>query len=182
MKRHAGVLALAFALLAGLGVVTALAPGARTLTTLEVEPTAQLPVSGGERLARAVRYSAPFTLGRRSTVRVALEGDHGGVLLSLVDEEEQVREIAVKPGAGVEATRFGAVEAGTHRLRVVAEPPRPPARPGPLWVRVSTGGRPWGLFGLAALLVLVPPLALALRSGRRRRLTGHRRDDAPRNG
>ncbi|MAQ15715.1 MAG: hypothetical protein CMN30_13090 [Sandaracinus sp.] len=161
--------ALAGALLLALLAVTFALPPARALTTVEASPGGA-GVDGGERLARAVRYSAPFRLARASAVRVHVEGNHGGVLLSLVDDEDRVRELALDPGDA--ETAFAGVAPGSFRLRVLARPPER-GSPAPLRIQARTGGRPWALFAVAALLVLVPVGMSALR---RRRGDGGRRN------
>lgn len=165
MSREGGLLGLAAVLLALLAAITAAQPPARELTTL-VAPTSVAAGMGGEGLADAVRY-AELRVHHRGTVRVGVDGTHGGVLLSLVDGDDRVREVRLDAGETV--ARFGAVEAGRYAIRALAAPPDPPARSGAVTVRVTTGGRPWALFGAAALLVAAPPLVLRWRRRRARR-------------
>ncbi len=169
MTRERGLLALAAVLLTALAAITLAQPGARELTTLTA-PTSTAAGVGGEALAEAVRY-ADLRVHRRGTLRVGIGGAHGGVLLSLVDADDRVREVRVE--AGQSAARFGAVEPGRYALRTLAAPPEPPQRGDSVTIRVMTGGRPWALFGAAALLVGVPPVLLFWR---RRRAGG---DDGP---
>ena len=170
MSRERGARWLAAAFVLVLAGVTLAQPSSRELTSLRAPTSAAS--TGGERLARAVRY-ADVHLGSRATLRVAVEGDHGGVLLSLVDERDHVREVRVEPGDSV--ARFGAVDSGSYALRVLAAPPEPPATGGSITVRVATGGRPWALFALASLLVVTPPLVLAARK------RSMKRDEEPTN-
>ena len=159
MSRERGLLSLAALLTLALGAVTFAQPGARELTTLTA-PTGAAAGVGGERLARAVRY-AELQLPERSTLRVDIRGAHGGVLLSLVDDRDRVREVRVTEDEAV--GRFGAVEPGAYSLRVLAAPPEPPQSGDSVTLRVTTGGRPWALFAVAVLLILAPPLVLAAR-------------------
>lgn len=159
MSRERGLQAFAAVLLLALAAVTVAQPAARELATFTA-PTSVAAGVGGERLARAVRY-ADFRLGARSTLRVGVRGAHGGVLLSLVDRHDRVREVQIDPGDSV--ARFGAVEPGPYAIRALAAPPEPPATGDTVTIRAATGGRPWTLFGVAALLIVAPPLVLAAR-------------------
>lgn len=156
MTRERGLWLLAVVLLLGMAGVTLAQPSARVLTTF----TAPTQIAGRERLTHAVRYSS-FRLGARSTVQVGVRGDHGGVLVSLVDDRDRVREVRVAEGESV--ARFGAVEPGTYALRALAAPAEPPAATDSVTIRAATGGRPWTLFAAAALLILTPPLVVAAR-------------------
>ncbi len=159
MSRERGLLALAVVLLVVLAGLTLAQPPARELATFTA-PTEVSTGVGSERLARAVRY-ADLRLSSRGTVRVGVRGEHGGVLLSLVDADDRVREVHVEEGESV--AHFGAVDAGEYALRALAAPPEPPSSADTVTIRAATGGRPWTLFGAAALLVLAPPLVLAAR-------------------
>lgn len=170
MSRERGLLLLAVVLLALLAAITAAQPAARELATLTA-PTSAAAGVGGEGLADAVRY-ADLRMAERGTVRIAVEGSHGAVLLSLVDAGDRVREVRLEGGEDV--ARFGAVDPGAYALRALASPPDPPERSDAVTLRVSTGGRPWALLGVASLLVGLPPLALLWR---RRRTRGD--GDAP---
>jgi hypothetical protein len=169
VTRERGLLAVASVLLTVLAVITWARPPTRELTSLTA-PTSLAAAVGGERLAEAVRY-ADLRVNATGTLRVAVRGDHGGVLLSLVDADDQVREVQLEQGESI--ARFGAVEPGAYAIRALAAPPEPPATGDAVTIRVMTGGRPWALFGAAALLVGGPPIVLLWR---RRRTRG---DDEP---
>lgn len=159
MSRERGLLAVAAVLLVVAAAVTFAQPRARELARFTA-PTSAAAGAGGERLAEAVRY-AELSLGSRASVRVQVSGAHGGVLLSLVDDRDRVREVRLGPDESV--ARFGAVAPGRYALRALAAPAEPPRDGETLQIRVSTGGRPWALFGVTALLLLAPPIVVAAR-------------------
>ena len=163
MKAGALAALAAVLVLALLAVTARLAPS-RSLAHFSVRPVAP-GLEGDGRLAQSVRYSDEFALGRRTSIHVTVRGAHGGVLLSLVDADDSVREVALEPGEGRAA--FGSARPGAYRLRAVARPmptrPRQTAPSAPVEVLARSGGRPWGLLALAALLVLLPPLVVVWR-------------------
>lgn len=145
------VAAILLALLVGM----ALAADERELIAVELESTST-EWEGPESLADQVRYSEPFEAG--GVVRVELEGRDADVTVSLVDSEQQVREIAVWVHRR-ETASFGRVPDERYRLRVAARS----RDDHPLVVRALTGGFSPTLLAIAVLLLLAPPLGWTLR-------------------
>lgn len=144
----AGIL---IALLVGM----ALAAEEHELTTVELE-TASTEYEGPESLAEQVRYSEPFSAA--GGVRVEVEAKDAEVYVSLVDSEEQVRELSAWV-SDRETLSFGRVPEQSYRLRVAARS----RHDHPLRVRALTGGFSPTLLAIAVFLLLVPPLSWTLR-------------------
>lgn len=148
MKRSWQVAALLLAFLIG----SALASEERELVRVELEPSDAY--EGPESLAEHVRYSEPFDAG--GGVRVNVHARAADVLVSLVDEHDEVREARAWVDSR-ETLSFGRVPEGRYRLRLVAR------SSDLVHAHAVSGGFSPGLLALAVLLVLVPPLSWTLR-------------------
>lgn len=132
------------------------------LVTLEVTLASGSGALDDEALASEVTYSEPFVVSSPRTLVVAASSVEppGALLVSLVDEETGlVREAQLDTGA---RARFARVDSGRYVVRGVGSG-RGRAR-----LQVSSGGVPFELTALAALLVVAPAALGSLRRRRRR--------------
>jgi hypothetical protein len=174
------------ALLVALGAV-ALTLGGAPLEHARVE--VELGSAGAlddEALATTVAFSEPFELDATRTIAIVTRGSadrdaapdaaderptregppvpleaHGTLLVSLVDlETDQVREIEIDLG---DTGRFAGVRAGRYVVRLTG------GGAGRALGVVRSGGIPWPLTALAALLLLAPAIWRSLRTLRSHR-------------
>ncbi|MEO0326644.1 MAG: hypothetical protein AAF447_27110 [Myxococcota bacterium] len=163
-----GPLAVAAALLLGLGTVHALtAPTARTLDRLEIPVvTAEVDPGAPERLA-SIRYGARFTLRAPGSIDIEVRGALPADLdLALVADQGAVVQLREHVARATTLTVDG-VAPGSWSLRGLAQGPRP----GTLTLDARLASRsPW-LLPLGLLLAL-PGLALAAFRARRKDASG----------